>query len=125
MYPNVWHIPGGKVEETDASFVEAAAREANEEVIGLKVNPNTLSELPDLDMHRSTPGILDTGERVQYELDFHHFVTYLGCSSMELIGAFKPGDDLINLEWFSRRARGRIPLIPGGRELMRTANFID
>lgn len=125
VYPDVWHIPGGKVEKTDASLVDAAVREANEEVIGLNANQHNLTALPDLDMHRSTTGALDSGEEVLYELDFHHFVTYLGHSSLELIGAFQPGDDLANLEWFSRHARGRIPLIPGGRELMAQAGYID
>ena len=125
VYPGVWHIPGGKVETTDASLVDAAVREANEEVIGLDLVPDNLTELPNLDMHRSSPGVSDSGENVCYEMDFYHFATYLGHSSLELIGVFTPGDDLANLEWFSRHARGRIPLIPGGRELMLKANFID
>lgn len=94
-YPNTWHLIGGGINLDTESVEEAFRREVREEAnIELK------------DMVRM-------GFDEDYTIDGHgndiHYV-FLIFHAKYLSGEPKPGDDIVELEWFSKQDFNSIPL---------------
>lgn len=121
MWPGVWRILGGgkKEGETDQ---ETALREANQEAVGLGLEERMLTRLP-MVRHTEAEKTLRNGDRVWQKTELIHFAAQLGGLASDFV--FHPGGDIMSLQWFDRVQRTYIPLIPGGRELMLEAGFID
>ena len=123
VYPNAWHIPGGGMEPTE-SLEDTAIREGMQEVRGLKLNRNMLVKLP-ITGSGATVKTLESGERVWCKMEFNYFEVHLNESAIRLSAELKPGDDLVELEWFSREEIPNILQIPGGQDFFIKAGYMD
>jgi len=64
-----WLLPGGHVEESDASLAVAAAREAREETL-VQIDPDHAARLAGIDVHGIPPKRIGAGEAEPFHL--HH-----------------------------------------------------
>lgn len=119
VYPNVWHIPGGGVDDGE-SLIAAAKREALEEV-GIDLTDKTLTPLPR--GRGESPKTLSSGEKVWCNMVFNRFEIRLEEDAADV--DMKAGDDLVELRWFTREELKSVELVPGGREFFIEAGYID
>lgn len=121
VYPNAWHIPGGGTEDGE-TLEQAARREASQEVHGIDFAAATFTYLSKLVGHGATEKTLKTGERVWCEMEFNRFEIRLPIDAADTTP--EPGDDLVELRWFSREELATVEQIPGGREFFAAAGYL-
>jgi len=121
VYLNAWHIPGGGVEGGE-SLVEAAIREANQET-GLKLASEQLTFVPIVG-EGQTIKTLENGEKVWCKMKFNRFKVSLDVTAEGLSQKIRPGDDLVELRWFSSEELKDVEQIPGGREFFTKAGYV-
>lgn len=119
VYPNAWHIPGGGVDEGE-SLEDAAKREALEEV-GIDLAGQTLRLLPFVG-HGESPKQLGSGEKVWCNMTFSRFEVRLPQKAQAITTS--PGDDLVELQWFSKPEISELELVPGGRDFFIEAGYL-
>ncbi len=119
VYPNAWHIPGGGVDRGE-SLETAAKRETHEET-GLDLSNIVLTPLAT--GYGQSPKTLSTGERVWCNMTFNRFEARLAQPAADI--NLTPGDDLIELRWFTGNDLQTVPLIPGGRQFFVEAGYMD
>jgi 8-oxo-dGTP pyrophosphatase MutT (NUDIX family) len=98
VYPNSWHLPGGGTDDNE-SLDTALIREIKEE-IGLDISSFDRVPVP-FTGHGEAAKTLPSGERIWAIMEFNRFEVRLSQTAAELTGAVQPGDDLIELRWFS------------------------
>ncbi|HUD11289.1 MAG TPA: NUDIX hydrolase, partial [Candidatus Saccharimonadia bacterium] len=99
-YPGIWHIPGGGV-EPDETLDQALVREVGQEVVGLDLTEYKHKPLRWVGLG-SSPKTMPDGERVLAHMKFHRFEVHLDESAAQLEDRLRPGDDLVELRWFTR-----------------------
>jgi 8-oxo-dGTP pyrophosphatase MutT (NUDIX family) len=121
VYANAWHIPGGGVNEHE-SLEAAARRESSEEVKGIDFSTVTYTYLSDHIGHGGSEKTLESGERIWADMAFHRFEVQLD----QAADAYQPtpGDDLVELRWFSWEELAGAELIPGGKEFFVAAGYL-
>jgi 8-oxo-dGTP pyrophosphatase MutT (NUDIX family) len=119
VYPNVWHIPGGGINEGE-SPVDAARREGLEEV-GIDFTDVELVPIPYVG-HDETVKSLPSGEKVWVKMTFHRFGAQLDKPAAEI--ALRPNSDLVELRWFGPGELAEVEQIPGGKEFFIQAGYI-
>ena len=124
VYPDAWHIPGGGMESDDEDdLFNTAIREGEQEVVGLKLTRDMLSQLPEVG-HGATYRTLESGERVWCKMEFNHFEVHLDRTADQLRDELQPGDDLVELQFFGRDELADVRQIPGGKEFFIEAGYI-
>lgn len=123
VYPTAWHIPGGGAED-DETLDEAVIREIGQEVRGLDLSKYERKLLPFVG-HGSSPKTMKTGEKVLAKMEFNRFEVRLDEVAEDLSRELGPGDDLVELRWFSRTDLEEVEHIPGGREFFVEAGYMD
>lgn len=121
VYLNSWHIPGGGTEEGE-TLQQTAVREANQEVKGLNLTEENLVPIPFIGKGAS-PKVLDSGEKVWCKMEFHRFEVHLNKPAAEL--NVLPGDDLVELHWFTKEELPSIDQAAGGKEFFQQAGYIQ
>lgn len=122
VYAWAWHLPGGG-QEPDESLEDAARREAQQEVLGLDLSEAVLKPVPFVGRGEA-PKRLETGEEVWCRMELNRFEVHLNRSAAQLEQALRPGDDLVELRWFSPNELSEVDQIPGGREFFVQAGYI-
>ena len=120
VYPAVWHIPGGGVNR-DESLEDAARREGLEEV-GIDFISEKLTPLPFIGRGESVK-TLPTGEKVWCTMIFNRFEVRLDKPASQ--AEVSPGDDLIELRWFSSNELAEVNQVPGGKEFFIQAGYVQ
>lgn len=123
VYSDSWHIPGGGVEPGE-NLEQAVAREVSQEVVGLDVTKYPTMHLLSVGEGASEK-TLDDGEKVWCKMKFNRFEIHLDKSAEQLTRELKPGDDLVELRWFSREELPYAQQIPGGAEFFIEAGYMD
>jgi len=118
VFPNVWHIPGGGIEDGE-SLIDAAKREVFEEV-GITLDNEELTPLSG--GYGESPKTLSSGEKVWCTMVFNRFEVRLSRNADDV--QIKPGDDLVELRWFSKEDLSSVELVPGGHEFFVQAGYI-
>lgn len=119
VYPDVWHIPGGGVDENE-SLTDAAIREGSEEV-GIDLTAEELIASPFIG-HGETVKTLPTGEKVWCIMTFNRFEVHINKPSAEIV--LHPNDDLTELRWFDEDELLAAKQVPGGKEFFIEAGYI-
>lgn len=119
---DVWHLPGGEVEEGE-SLESAAMRKAELEV-GLRLAPEQLTPVPFIG-EDETVKTLATGETVWCRIKLNRFEVRLDQKAAQLEARVQPGDDLVALRWFSREELADAKQIPGVRAFFIRAGYIE
>lgn len=120
VYPGAWHIPGGGVEGSE-TLEETACRETREET-GLHLRPDQLIELPGSG-GGETEKTLKDDSKVWCIMTFHQFEARLDEDAVHV--KLTPGDDLVELRWFSRNELPALTFIPGGREFFVQQGYME
>jgi 8-oxo-dGTP pyrophosphatase MutT (NUDIX family) len=123
VYPNAWHIPGGGVEEGE-TLDQALIREIGQEVKGLDLSIHERKLLPFVGRGATSKTLTD-GEKVWVNMVFNRFEVKLEETANVLAKNLTPGDDLVELRWFSRAELIGLEHIPGGYEFFVQAGYID
>ncbi len=120
VYPNVWHIPGGGINEGE-SLEQALQREIKEEV-GIDITPYgaILISNEDTGVAEKT---LDTGEKVIAKMHFNRFKIVLDKPAAEI--RLHLNDDLVETHWFSPEELPNVEQIPGGKEFFQKIGLIS
>lgn len=108
-YPNTWVIPGGGVDLEKETLLDALRRELKEET-GIEVGeitPLYFAEDYEPDKH---------GEMTHYV----HLTYHVTAES----DTFRPGDDILSLEWIPKAEIADIPLARPSVELFQKLGYI-
>ena len=124
VYPDAWHIPGGGMEpEDEGDLFKTAKREGEQEVVGLQLTRDMLTQLPQVG-HGATYRTLGSGERVWCKMEFNYFEVHLDKTADQLMDELRPGDDLVELQFFGPKETVGVQQIPGGKEFFIEAGYI-
>jgi ADP-ribose pyrophosphatase YjhB (NUDIX family) len=122
VYPDAWHIPGGGVEEGE-TMEQTLQREISQEVVGLDVTQHRVKHL-EMVGHGESPKSLSSGERVWCQMEFNYFEVRIDQLAAELEKLLKPGDDLVELRWYTKDELASVQQIPGGKDFFREAGYL-
>ena len=120
VYPDSWHIPGGGIEEGE-NMEETLRREILQET-ELDISSAHIVKVPEVEDGISEKTLKETGEKVLVHMQFNRFEVYLDKSADEV--ELNPGDDLVELRWFSPEDLANIQQIPGGKEFFEKKGYI-
>lgn len=120
VWPDVWHIPGGGIDEGEA-LEQALAREVMEEV-GLDISQATVKHLKHNFTGATEKTLKDTGERVLCHMLFNHFEVQLNENAEDV--KLHLSDDLVAIRWFTLDELPNVKQIPGSLEWFEEMGYI-
>jgi len=109
VYSDVWHIPGGGVDEGE-NLDEALKREISEEV-GIDISSYTIELADDQGSGASEKTLKDTGEKVLCDMKFTVYKVVISDKNADEI-VVKLNDDLVEYYWAQQDELSRLPLVP-------------
>ncbi len=127
-YPDVWHTPGGGVEnfekakflfdkkDYDNEFFHSELKREIKEETGVEIK-NIKNIVP---QHRSVPREAET-ENKDGEMTHYYFLEYL-CDYAG--GELKPNDDLAQAKWVDRNNLKNVSLTPPSQEMYRELGWL-
>ena len=121
VYADAWHIPGGGM-RADETLEDAMRRELVEEAPGINLEKATIERLDNVGKGETIKVVGD----VKYwcRMEFNRFKVSIPEDAETLSRKVRPGDDLVELRWFSPEELGKIEHIPGGREFFQEIGLI-
>lgn len=110
VYPDLWVVPGGGLEDSE-TLEEGAARETREEV-GIDIYQGKITSFAhDVQTGTSEKTLRPSGERVLVTMRFHDFVVHMPFPAAEI--AITLNDDLAIAIWHPVGSLATLPIGPG------------
>lgn len=119
VFPDVWHLPGGGVDEGE-SLEDALTRELHEE-IGLDIANARIVRVSTIGKGSSEKTLPD-GEKVLCHMEFNRFEVHLDKDASEI--DIKPESDLVETRWFDKNELSFVKQIPGGKEFFQEMGYV-
>jgi 8-oxo-dGTP diphosphatase len=121
VYPDLWHFPGGGVDEGE-TLEDASRREMMEEV-GIDIAPYHPILIPEKNYGTSEKTLKDTGEKVLCHMEFNYFRIEI---KDRLAGEIKvhPSDDLVECRWVDRGELADMNQVPGSHEFLQKIGLL-
>lgn len=122
VYPDVWHIPGGGIDEAE-TMEQALTREVKEEV-GIDITKYKINQISIIGSGTTEKTLKDTDEKVLCEMEFNRFEIHIDDKNADEIELHLE-DDLVEAKWFSKEELLEVKQIPGGKEFFEEMGYMD
>jgi 8-oxo-dGTP diphosphatase len=121
VYADLWHLPGGGVDQ-DEDLLTALKREIQEEV-GIDISPYQISLVDDLGTGSTEKILKDTGEKVLCDMKFNVYkIDIVDKNATDI--SVKLNDDLIQYLWATNEELGKMPLVPASVSLFKRLGIL-
>lgn len=122
VYPNMWHLPGGGVDDGETRVL-ALRREVQEEV-GIDIRPYEPLLLDDTKIGKTDKVLKDTGERVLCMMKFYDYKILISDKDAAEIPVVLQSD-LVQYRWVALNELQSISLTPPSVALFRRIGYLN